>query len=1697
MQEIFLLSFADTLSPTRVGRMESTAGGNLLEVIDLAHSLRQEQLFISKEQNSYMTLSESLQDNATEVSELAWICAQHRQNLSDLIVSKPETGPALCCQRANNLENVKFVSAYKAKGVKYQHVLAYTNLFNYLHTSPYLLAQCLAIGDQLSRNLFSGDYPITIAQTIVSGLYGNAIHSKDIEMLLKLLKELIEIEIVPSEAPRRMLRAGRCAFSRLYHALHERIFSAKLFLTAALHEPIMKVLVEDEFTLEIDPVKASINYPPKERIKKFGKEGTPEHEVKMKEYIRETICSLNLLTSKFIKSLTSNWILFPSTLRWLVQTMCLALKRTNLSAKEMNAILTDMVFTNFICPAIVSPDVYGIADAPISQNARNNLIVIATILQKLALIEHQEIEGKLSELYGKFDRTAMADLLGQLMPKDECDIGIGMLGMSPPHKNDITRGSVLVTQHELNVFVDYLRTVLSHDELNISGEARRKLGDILDQLPDKWETMINGDSPQHTNNNNASSATSAKGIINLRKNIENKLAKTMSLNVSVADAADEAIALTGAILDDCGQVLMIPLSFGDDNKFHMLTEEEVLNMNTIGNGIEEPLLSEKNIDGIERMGVNENSNIDGEVRRSDQSKHSRYAMSHDDASIGNTSDNLEAVSEAPSNHSMASSLELEENDQNDNLSDMVSANVSGRGTPNISGRDTPSSQITEGENRPPQIPTPQMAKILNKTRSDIEDKFCKFEIKKLIEGDETISIISDTWSTDVLASDSETIGDTDRDRNFSTPLIPSAVILPGDNNFDVLSNAAPQQNRQQNNMDETQSESAWSMDVLASDSEKMTEIDTDDNQSIAAKSDTTDAGRCDEGDGNNRAPDSPFFAPRTVSSSFRPMDSPSHGVKVQESVFFARQAEEARVDGAAENGDDYRPTHSVVNNTTRPHREQSRFSGLENAGAVGGTNTSTCSTPLGKNSNHRSRPARQNSSESNTSSNFDQDLGKNDPRRNHEFTYRKPVKEYMESPSLSVFKSSTDDILDRFNEEEQHHENHGENMEYEYSHYRREYRSSLPSQDDDPVVKTNLDILNPFCSDTSLPCEVNGFEDNFSDELVEHRRISSEQRNAGFDGRRNGMVNLPAPRINLVTRQNHYAYENHEIIRATQSLRITGETVNSIELINDAGGEDKVRQFNGYGNEESMNNLQKTQSLNLSVTTNGNCLPNGTITKSGKFTGAIPKSISFDASADKRNLHVRRTDTRMNNSGFFNKIKRGFKNRRSQKARNGHDDFLPDHLNNDDDLITQADGTESGECRQSEFLETTEDILAKYRRKASSSSDATNSDSTGSHNSSSSKSKSSHSDLENRLSKVILSRTGDAFFHFTNAKRKLRAVLSSVDLHTSDFRHTSCGKSSPVVIYLQIQLAQALSLNNPQQIAFVSEAMRCLSEMDIVQHRKLVEELQEDLIKRQSYLQYLVRFRQNLLSALENQDRLKERLRNERIVCNRHLVKTLINMFLDKREALIEQLQNDFVELTVVDEKIDLLDEFISKLMDELSSGPNSIGMNEWQLNEARTCIERVLLQRLYRQVMFPNDDGDISRDQVLREHIRKLSRVITPGHEALRIPQEYLIEAPWPFAQQQIAHISAYKTPMEKVQCVVRCITSIMNLLSMASDRVPSADDLTPVLIYVIIKANPPYLLSTVQYVNCFIGDKLEGEDQYWWTQFCSAITYIKTLDY
>lgn len=67
-----------------------------------------------------------------------------------------------------------------------------------------------------------------------------------------------------------MLRNGSSAFSRLFQRLHETMFSSKVFLTAALYEPIMKVLTADEAILNVDTAKAVQNLSQKDRLKRYA-----------------------------------------------------------------------------------------------------------------------------------------------------------------------------------------------------------------------------------------------------------------------------------------------------------------------------------------------------------------------------------------------------------------------------------------------------------------------------------------------------------------------------------------------------------------------------------------------------------------------------------------------------------------------------------------------------------------------------------------------------------------------------------------------------------------------------------------------------------------------------------------------------------------------------------------------------------------------------------------------------------------------------------------------------------------------------------------------------------------------------------------------------------------------------------------------------------------------------------------------------------------------------------------------------------------------------------------------------------------------------------------------------------------------------------------------------------------------------------
>jgi len=130
---------------------------------------------------------------------------------------------------------------------------------------------------------------------------------------------------------------------------------------------------------------------------------------------------------------------------------------------------------------------------------------------------------------------------------------------------------------------------------------------------------------------------------------------------------------------------------------------------------------------------------------------------------------------------------------------------------------------------------------------------------------------------------------------------------------------------------------------------------------------------------------------------------------------------------------------------------------------------------------------------------------------------------------------------------------------------------------------------------------------------------------------------------------------------------------------------------------------------------------------------------------------------------------------------------------------------------------------------------------------------------------------------------------------------------------------------------------------------------------------------------------------------------------------------------------------------------------------EAVSMLQKRLVAEVYTHAFFPHP-SDLDKDLVFHDHIRTNLAHIMPSHKALQISEEHLSEAPWPLAQEKLLQINAFKAPEEKLDCIVQCCNAVMDMLHMNERGSAGADDFFPVLVYVILCANPMHLLSNIQ---------------------------------
>jgi hypothetical protein len=76
-----------------------------------------------------------------------------------------------------------------------------------------------------------------------------------------------------------------------------------------------------------------------------------------------------------------------------------------------------------------------------------------------------------------------------------------------------------------------------------------------------------------------------------------------------------------------------------------------------------------------------------------------------------------------------------------------------------------------------------------------------------------------------------------------------------------------------------------------------------------------------------------------------------------------------------------------------------------------------------------------------------------------------------------------------------------------------------------------------------------------------------------------------------------------------------------------------------------------------------------------------------------------------------------------------------------------------------------------------------------------------------------------------------------------------------------------------------------------------------------------------------------------------------------------------------------------------------------------------------------------------------------------------------WEFAIKSLRDTDECMSPVEKLSCLIECITIIVNVLDLCSTSgsAVGSDDSLPIIIYVVIKARPRRLISNLNYIVKF----------------------------
>ncbi|KAG1725754.1 hypothetical protein EDB19DRAFT_1754410 [Suillus lakei] len=212
-----------------------------------------------------------------------------------------------------------------------------------------------------------------------------------------------------------------------------------------------------------------------------------------------------------------------------------------------------------------------------------------------------------------------------------------------------------------------------------------------------------------------------------------------------------------------------------------------------------------------------------------------------------------------------------------------------------------------------------------------------------------------------------------------------------------------------------------------------------------------------------------------------------------------------------------------------------------------------------------------------------------------------------------------------------------------------------------------------------------------------------------------------------------------------------------------------------------------------------------------------------------------------------------------------------------------------------------------------------------------------------------------------------------------------------------------------------------------------------------------------------------------------------------------------------VNDQIKIINDFLTFIAMKMRETDIWRNATEEEFDNAMEGMEKLVMNRLYEYTYTPClplltpprpvTADDLERDRVLSQRIALFSWVRPPHLDIPELESDDndgngttgFLE----FAQQELCRVNHYKAPRDKLICILNCCKVIFGLIRhLRKDE--GADSFVPILIYVVLRANPQHLLSNVEFINRFRNPaKLQSEAGYYLSSLMGAVQFIESMDH